>query len=116
MVEKRWPAIKQAFDDFDIAKVADYTPLDVERLMGDASIIRNRRKIEATIENANSALALIEEHGSLTNYIRTIDQIGWEPLVKDLVKRFKHLGPNSALHFLHSIGEDVPRPPERRKR
>lgn len=115
MVEKKWPAIKQAFDDLDIAKVADYTPLDVERLLGDASIIRNRRKIEATVENANAGLSLIEEHGSFANYIRTIDERGWEPLVKDLVKRFSHLGQNSALHFLHSVGEDVPRPPERRR-
>jgi DNA-3-methyladenine glycosylase I len=116
MVERKWPAIKRAFDEFDIAKVADYTPLDVEQLMGDAGIIRNRRKIEAAIENANTALALIEEYGSFANYIRTIDEIGWQPLVKDLVKRFKHLGQNSALHFLHSVGEDVPRPPERRRR
>jgi len=115
MVDKKWPAIKQAFDEFDIAKVADYTPLDIERLMGDATIIRNRRKIVATVENANATLSLIEEHGSFANYIRTIDERGWEPLMKDLVKRFKHLGPNSALHLLHSVGEDVPRPPERRR-
>src|SRR6478609_7978690 len=45
---------RRAFDDFDPEKVAAYGPADVERLMADAAIVRNRRKIDATIANARA--------------------------------------------------------------
>lgn len=54
------PAFRAAFDNFDRVRVADYTEEDVRRLMSDASIVRNRRKIEATIHNARIALTLPE--------------------------------------------------------
>jgi DNA-3-methyladenine glycosylase I len=56
---------RDAFAAFRIADVAAFGPVDVERLMADARIVRNRAKIEATIRNARAALQLIEEHGSL---------------------------------------------------
>jgi DNA-3-methyladenine glycosylase I len=46
---------RRAFDGFDVDRVADYGEPEVERLLGDAGIIRNRRKIEATIANARAA-------------------------------------------------------------
>src|SRR5690606_21094084 len=52
VVYNTWPAFRRAFDNFDMNAVAAYTPQDIERLAGDASIVRNGRKIEATIENA----------------------------------------------------------------
>ena len=51
-------AFRDAFDGFDPTRVAAYTHDDIERLMGDARIVRNRRKIEATITNARAVLAL----------------------------------------------------------
>ena len=51
-------AFRRAFDGFSIAAVADYTDDDVERLLGDAGIVRNRAKIEAVIGNARVALEL----------------------------------------------------------
>jgi DNA-3-methyladenine glycosylase I len=51
-------AFRRAFDDFDPEKVAAYGPADVERLLADASIVRNRRKIDATIANARASLDL----------------------------------------------------------
>jgi DNA-3-methyladenine glycosylase I len=51
-------AFRAAFADFDPAVVATYTPEDVERLLGDAAIVRNRQKIEATIANARAILDL----------------------------------------------------------
>lgn len=56
---RRRPAFRAAFADFELEPVAAMTATDVERLMGDASIIRNRAKIEATIGNARAALDLI---------------------------------------------------------
>ncbi|UCH57038.1 MAG: DNA-3-methyladenine glycosylase I [Candidatus Bathyarchaeota archaeon] len=51
-ITSKWPNFKAAFDGFDVAKVASYEAEDIERLMGDEGIVRNRRKIQATIHNA----------------------------------------------------------------
>lgn len=58
-------AFRAAFAGFSMETVAAFGPADVERLLGDAGIVRNRRKIEAAIGNARAALAAIEERGSL---------------------------------------------------
>jgi DNA-3-methyladenine glycosylase I len=56
-------AFRAAFDDFDPDAVAAYDDRDVERLMADAGIVRNRRKIDATITNARATVALREDGG-----------------------------------------------------
>lgn len=60
---------RAAFADFDAARVARFTSARVERLMNDASIVRNRAKIEATIGNAKCFLALQRERGSFCDYL-----------------------------------------------
>jgi DNA-3-methyladenine glycosylase I len=60
---RKRPAFRAAFDDFVPETVAAYTDADVERLMADAGIVRNRRKIEATITNARATIALREDMG-----------------------------------------------------
>ena len=57
------PAFREAFAGFDPEVVAGFGDADVERLLGDASIIRNRMKIEATLQNARATLALREQGG-----------------------------------------------------
>lgn len=59
-VLRKREAFREAFTGFDPVAVAAYRPDDVERLMADARLIRNRRKIEATIANARALLALPE--------------------------------------------------------
>ena len=60
---RKRPAFRAAFDDFDPGAVADYGERDVERLMNDAGIVRNRRKIDATITNARATVRLREDGG-----------------------------------------------------
>jgi DNA-3-methyladenine glycosylase I len=60
---------RSAFSDFDIETVAGFGPADVERLLGDAGIVRHRRKIESTINNARRALDIVDEAGSLAAWI-----------------------------------------------
>ncbi len=60
---RKRPAFRKAFDDFDPDTVAGYDESDVERLMADAGIVRNRRKVEATITNARATVALREDGG-----------------------------------------------------
>ncbi len=59
---------RAAFDGFDFTKIAEYDDDKVNLLLADKAIVRHRGKIEATINNANRALELIEEKGSLSNY------------------------------------------------
>ena len=65
---------RRAFANFDIDRVARFTARDVTRLLGDAGIVRHRGKIESTINNAQRAIELREECGSLSNYFWR-----WEP-------------------------------------
>jgi DNA-3-methyladenine glycosylase I len=60
---RKRPAFRTAFDDFDPDAVAAYDDRDVERLMADAGIVRNLRKVEATITNARATVALREDGG-----------------------------------------------------
>jgi DNA-3-methyladenine glycosylase I len=60
---RKRPAFRAAFDDFVPDRVAGYGEADVERLMADAGIVRNRRKIEATVTNARSTVALRHDGG-----------------------------------------------------
>jgi len=60
---RKRPAFRAAFDRFDPDRVAGYDERDVERLMADAGIVRNRRKIDATITNARATVALRADGG-----------------------------------------------------
>ncbi len=60
---------RAAFAGFNAARVAKFGPSDVERLMGDAGIVRNRLKIASTITNAQQVLEVAREHGSFDRYI-----------------------------------------------
>src|ERR1044071_2584419 len=63
---------RAAFHGFDPAVVAAFGPADVDRLLADAGIVRNRAKIEATIGNARAWLDVAAEHGSVDRYLATI--------------------------------------------
>ena len=68
-VLKKRAAFRRAFDGFDLESVCAYGPSDVKRLMGDAGIVRNRRKIEAAIGNARVFRSIREERGSFDAYL-----------------------------------------------
>jgi DNA-3-methyladenine glycosylase I len=63
------PAFREVFDGFDFERVARFTEADVERLLGDARIVRHRGKIEATINNAQRACEMVDSHGSLGAFV-----------------------------------------------
>jgi DNA-3-methyladenine glycosylase I len=79
-------AFRAAFAGFDIDAVAGFGPDDVERLLGDAGIVRNRAKIEAAITNARATQALHEAGGTLRELLWADE----EPKAK--AKRMKALG------------------------
>ncbi|MCC7364659.1 MAG: DNA-3-methyladenine glycosylase I [Dehalococcoidia bacterium] len=106
VVEAKWPGFRAAFHDFDPDRVALTSPDELDALTSDARIIRNRKKIEATIENARTMVALAHEHGSFPAYLGSHD--GFEATVKDLRRRFKFMGEMGCFYFLYVVRESVP--------
>jgi 3-methyladenine DNA glycosylase Tag len=106
VVQAKWPGTREAFGGFDPEHVADLTPKQIEALAADTRLIRNRRKIEATVANAETVLALEREHGTFRRYLRSFPE--YDALQTDLVKRFKYLGPMGAFWFLYVVKEEVP--------
>jgi DNA-3-methyladenine glycosylase I len=101
---KKREAFRAAFDDFDIDKVAAYGARERHRLMADAGIIRNRLKIEATIENAKRLQAIREQHGSFAGWLdahHPLDKADWVKLFK---KTFRFTGGEIVGEFLMSLG------------
>jgi DNA-3-methyladenine glycosylase I len=102
-VLRKRDAFRRAFQRFDPVKVARFTARDVTRLVGDASIIRNRAKIEAAIGNAKALLVSREEFGSFDRYVWGFDDK--DALSKDLKKRgFRFVGPTIVESFMQAVG------------
>ncbi|MBN2164279.1 MAG: DNA-3-methyladenine glycosylase I [Pontiellaceae bacterium] len=122
-VLKKRKHYRDAFHQFDMARVARYTPKDMERLLSNPGIVRNRLKIEAAIRNAKGALKIIEEHGSLDQFLwryvngepvqnawKTLKEIpaqtaASEEMSRDLKKRgFNFVGPTICYAFMQAVG------------
>jgi len=108
VVDDKWPNFQTAFDGFDVEKVAAYDDRDVDRLLADSGIVRNGRKIEATIHNARATEEVAQEFGSFQKYLRSMDEQGYEATAKDLKARFSYLGKTGTYTFLWGVGEEVP--------
>ncbi len=108
VIRDKWPNFQRAFDRFEVARVAAYDERDVERLLADDGIVRNGRKIEATIHNACAVQELAGRHGSFHAYLRSLDGLDYPARRKELCGRFSHLGPTGAFVFLYSVAEPVP--------
>jgi DNA-3-methyladenine glycosylase I len=114
---------RRAFADFEPATVAAFDEADVQRLLGDAGIVRHRQKIEAAIANARATLAVQEDLGSLAGLVwsfepqragraipsRLGDVASVTPeskaLAKELRRRgFRFVGPTTAYAAMQSLG------------
>ena len=116
---------RRAFRDFDFEVVARFRPRRVESLLGDAGIVRHRRKIESVINNARRALELRDEFGSLATFFwgyepdetqrprrlsrRVLERLNSTPestaLSRDLKRRgWSFIGPTTAYAFMQAMG------------
>ncbi len=109
---------RAAFVNFDFNQIALFTEQDRDRLLLDAGIVRHRGKIEATINNAQRALEMIKNHGSLASFFWRYapDKLAEAPsqassteqsiaLSKDLKKLgWKFFGPTTAYAFMQAAG------------
>jgi hypothetical protein len=106
VVEAKWDGLREALGGFDPKRIAGFSPADVDRLMDDARVIRNRRKLEATVDNATEMVAVADEYGDFKRYLRSHG--GFDETTADLKRRFRFLGDLGAYYFLHVVGEEVP--------
>jgi DNA-3-methyladenine glycosylase I len=114
---------QKAFNDFDPTKIARYVNRDIQRLLGDTGIVRNRLKIQATIANAKQVLIASKEFGSFDEYIWRF--VGGKPIKhkfsslsqipattresdamsKELRERgFRFVGPTICYAFMQAVG------------
>lgn len=116
MLKKR-EAFREAFDGFDVVKIANYNDEKIEELLSNEDIIRNRNKISAVINNAQVFIEIQKEYGSFYEYIKTFTngEIFHErglteselsrDMVRDLKKRgIKYLGPVTMYSYLQTVG------------
>lgn len=101
---KKQENFRKAYDNFDISSVANYGIEDRTRLLENASIIRNRLKVNAAIHNANVILTLQKEHGSFKNWLDNHHPLSLEEWVKLFKKHFKFTGGEITNEFLMSTG------------
>ena len=101
---KKREAFRAAFEDFDVDRVAAYGARQQRRLLADAGIIRNRLKIEATIENARRIQALRHEFGSFAGWLAVHHPRSKEEWVKLFRQTFRFTGGEIVGEFLMSIG------------
>lgn len=114
---------RDAYADFDVMTVATFDETDVERLLNNPGLVRNRRKIEASINNAKRFIEIQQEFGSFDTYIwsfvdNTVIHNEWastddipattelsHQVSKDLKRRgFKFLGPTTVYAHLQATG------------
>jgi DNA-3-methyladenine glycosylase I len=101
---KKEQTFRMAYDNFNIKKVAAYQDADRERLLADPGIIRNRLKVNAAIENANSIIALQKEFGSFQKWLALHHPKTKDEWVKLFKKTFRFTGGEIVNEFLMSIG------------
>ena len=105
MILARRDAFREAFHRWRVGEVAAMSPQDVSRLLQNASIIRNRKKIEASIANARIVQEIQREHGSFCDWFYSAfegdDLVGLQMMLK---RTFRFMGPEIARMWLMSTG------------
>ena len=106
VVTAKWPGFQAGFKGFDIAAVAAMGEPEIDTLAADPAIVRNRRKVAATVHNARRLIELEDEFGGIRNYLRCHGD--FDSLLKDVRKQFKYMGDTGTYYWLYVLGEEVP--------
>jgi len=106
VVDAKWAGIREAFQEFDVYRVAMFDDPELEALSNDRRVIRNYRKLSAIVSNARKMIKLEEDYGSFRDYLRAHG--GFDDTLKALREDFKFLGATGIYFFLYVVGEQVP--------
>jgi len=101
---KKRTAFRAAFADFDVDRVAAFGQADLDRLLADSGIIRNRLKIEAAAENARRIQALRKSHGSLAAWLDAHHPRSLQEWTRLFRQTFRFTGGQIVNEFLMSVG------------
>lgn len=101
-------AFREEFMRFSPEKVARFTEKDIGRILGNPGVVRNRKKIEAAIENARRFLAIQKKYGSFNRYLASLPD-DLPSLQKIFRAEFVFMGPKIAEAYLESVGR-IPEP------
>ena len=107
IVDNKWPAFEEVFDQFDINYVRMMSDDALQKLMDDARIVRHWGKIQSVRHNAQAIYELNEEQGSFVNYLAEWPTENIVELWDLFKKQFKHLGGASGPYFLRRIKKDT---------
>ena len=108
IIENKWPAFEEAFQEFDTMACAMLADEDLERLQGNAAIVRHAAKIRSVRNNAIFIRTIKDEQGSFANYIADwpVDDI--VGLWQELKRQGDRLGGQTGRYFLRFMGKDTP--------
>lgn len=95
---------RSAYSNFDIKSIANYEETDIDRLLNDAGIIRNKLKVNAAIHNAQQILQISQEFGSFKSWLDNNHPLSREEWTKLFRKTFKFVGGEIVNEFLMSTG------------
>lgn len=104
LILKKREGFREAYDGFDIDRVADYDETDRLRLLADAGIIRNKLKVNAAIVNAQIIREMRDSHGGFAGWLHQHHPLSKPDWVKLFRKTFKFTGGEITGEFLMSIG------------
>lgn len=105
-IESRWERYLEAFEGFDVTRVAAYDEGHVERLMSTEGVIHSRAKIEGTIRNARMLVEVEHEYGSIYAYQTSFAT--YDEARKATQKRFAYMGDLNTYYWLFRTGAPVP--------
>jgi DNA-3-methyladenine glycosylase I len=103
-VLKKRKSFREAFDGFDLDRVARYGRRDRDRLLRNEGIIRNRLKVDAVIENARRIISIRDSHGSFARWLDEKHPLSKDEWVKLFKKTFLFTGGEITGEFLISTG------------
>jgi len=106
VVEHKWADFERAFNGFDVQAVAYMSDEAIDALLEDPSVIRHRRKLFATRENASFLMELAAEHGSAARFIADFPSHSYVDLLDVLKKQASRMGGTSAQYCLREMGKD----------
>jgi len=107
VVDAKWPAFEEVFAGFEPRRVRAMSDEAMERLLGDARLIRHWGKLKSVRDNAAAMLKIADEFGSFGSYIGTWPGSNIVGLWDGLASGFSQMGGNSGPMFLRMVGKDT---------
>ena len=108
VVHSKWKGFQKEFSNFDPIIIAQWGEDEIFTALESNLIIRNIRKIRATVENAAKFNGIVENYGSFASYLTSLNHLLYPEKNKTIAKQFKWLGQTGTFVFLYCVNEDVP--------